>query len=196
MTHLAQTALKLGAAFAALALTACGSSDRQSPSLDLPLSAPQGVSGVMADFIEVCSLSMTDRTAAISALSERGWQAPSSGDVQQMAAFGGYMSESETGEQLQIYTVDFPHVEGVSCQLTSTYFEEMPNFSALAEIPGLLGDFKSFSNSGDESQLGRFSGIAPNGYPLTVQLITNSDFFYTLIMTTTRPVRPSESNQE
>ena len=73
MTHFARTALRLGAALAALALTACGASDRQSPSLDLPLSAPNGASGMVADFIEVCSLSMIDRAAAITALSERGW---------------------------------------------------------------------------------------------------------------------------
>ena len=113
-----------------------------------------------------------------------------------MAAFGGYMSESETGEQLQIYTVEFPHVEGVSCQLTSTSVDQQPDFSSLANIPGMLGEFTSYGDGIDESQLGRFSGIAPDGYPLTIQLISNADFFFTLIMTTTRPVRPSESNQE
>jgi hypothetical protein len=196
MTHSVRTLLKLGAVSAALVLSACGSSDRQTPSLDLPFTAPAGASKVLTDFIEVCSLSMIDRSAAISALDARGWQAPSAGDIQQMAAFGGYASESENGEQLQIISIDFPHVDGVTCLISSTYLDETPDFSPVGEIPGMLGEITSYGDGSDEGQLGRFSGIGPDGYPLTIQVLSNNDLFYNLSMTTTRPVKPSDSNQE
>lgn len=197
MTHTVRTLLKLGAVSAALMLAACGSPDRQSPSLDLPLTAPSGASGIVADFIEVCSLSMIDQPAAIRALSERGWQAPSPENMQQMAALGGgFASEGENGEQMQIFSIDYPHVEGVSCQLTSTFVEATPDFSPVAQIPGLLGDFTTYGDGREQGQLGRFSGIGPDGRPVILQVLSTGDIFFNLSMTTTRPVTPSDPNQE
>jgi len=196
MVRSVRTALTWSAVAAALALAACGSSDRQTPSLDLPLTAPTGADQILTDFIEVCSLSMVDQPGAIGALNERGWQAPSAGDLQQMAAFGGYASEFENGEQLQIFPIEFPHVEGKTCLVSSTYFESVPDFSPLTRIPGLLGDITSYGDDGDSGQIGRFSGIGPDGYPLTIQVLNNDDLFYNLSMTVTRPAKPSKSNQE
>ena len=177
-------------------LAACGSSDRQTPSLDLPLSAPAGTATIVADFIEVCSLSLVDQAAAIAALNERGWQAPSADNMLQMAAFGGYASERENGEQMQISSIDFPHVEGVTCQLTSTFVDETPDVSPVARIPGLIGDFKTYGDGSDTGRIGRFSGIGPDGRPVILQTLSTGDIFFNLSMTTTRPVKPSESNQE
>ncbi len=196
MTHTVRTLLKLGAVSAALMLAACGSPDRQTPSLDLPLTAPASASGIVADFIEVCSLSMIDQPAAIAALSERGWQPPGADSMQQIAAFGGFASEGENGEQMQIFSIDYPHVEGVSCQLTSTFIETIPDFSPMADIPGLIGGFKTYGEGLEQGQLGQFSGIGPNGYPVTVQVLSTGDIFFNLFMTTTRPVKPSDPNQE
>lgn len=196
MTRSVRTALTWSAVFAALALTACGSSDRQTPTLDLPLTAPTGADQILTDFIEVCSLSMIDQPAAIRALSQRGWQAPSAGDIQQMAAFGGYASEFENGEQLQIFPIDFPHVEGKTCLISSTNFEAAPDFAPLTRISGLLGEITAYGDGSETGRMGRFSGIGPDGYPLTIQVLNNDDLFFNLSMTVTRPVKPSKSNQE
>ena len=61
-------------------LAACSASDRQTPTLELPLVAPDGAKGIVADFIEVCSVAMNDRQGAISLLSERNYVVPDAAD--------------------------------------------------------------------------------------------------------------------
>ncbi|MEO1189890.1 MAG: hypothetical protein AAFW60_12545, partial [Pseudomonadota bacterium] len=144
MHSAARTSVLANAVATALLLTACGSSDRQTPTLDLPLSAPEGTSGVVADFIEICSLAMIDRTAAMTAISGRdAWTAPRGSDLDEAAAFGGFVSEGENGESFQIFQLEFPHVEGVSCQIVGSLPAEDPDVSVITEIPGLQGEVRT-----------------------------------------------------
>lgn len=197
MPSAARNPILASAAAAALMLTACGSSDRQTPTLDLPLEAPAGASNVVADFVELCSLVMIDQSAAITAISQRDrWKAPSGSILDEAVAFGGFVSEGENGESFQIFSLDFPHVEGVSCQIVGSLPDQHPDLSALADLPGMLGAYQTVGTGDDVSQIGRFSGIGPDGYPVTLQVVSNPNLFFTLAMTSTRPVKPSASNPE
>ncbi len=185
-----------GAALTGLALTACGSSDRQTPTLDLPLTAPDGTDGVLADFIDICSLSLVDQPAAIEQLSEREWSVPGGSSMEQVAAFGGHFSENAEGYTIQFVPVDYPHLKGTNCFVVGMPEGELPDLSPLQDIDGLQGTLQSSGFGGDDNQLGRFSGIAPSGYPVTIQAIKTNNRFINLIMTTTRPVKPTDTTQE
>ena len=185
-----------GLAIAVFALGACGASDRQTPTLELPLVAPDGAQGIVADFIEVCSVAMSDQQGAIALLSERDYVVPDASDLVQMAAMGGHMSEDADGNTIQIIPIDFPHVNGVTCNVYGIPLEEMPDVSAVERIAGLQGTMSAMGFGEDRSKLGRFSGIGPDGYPIAVQVMTSDDSFFNLSMTTTRPVDPADTTQE
>jgi len=187
------------ASLSALFLSACsGAGDRQSPTLELPFVAPEGAPTIVTDFIDVCSLSMSDQPAAIKLLSDRGWSSADLDSMAEVAAFGGYMAENEAGQTLQIIPVDFPHLQGRTCMLVglAEIDEALPDFSSLDQIDGLMGGLQSAGLPNRRGSVGRYSGIAPSGHPITIQVITNDDTFFNANITLMRPVRPTATNSE
>ena len=186
---------QIGAAIAALAVSACGASDRQAPTIDLPLTAPEGTNRIVKDFLEICSLSVNDIDTAIEALDRSFWLVDQSAN-QTVEMMGGHQSESIRSASFQIIPIDFPHADGVTCQVLNPDAETMPDFAELSNLEGFQGAIEEFGIGPSASRIGRFSAIAPDGYPVTVQLFVRGERFYNLSMTTMRPRQPSESNQE
>ncbi|MCB8840596.1 hypothetical protein [Aurantimonas sp. VKM B-3413] len=112
-------------------------------SLKLPLTAPEGVSKTLADYLEICSTGMTNIPAAGSLALKRGWMSmdPNGGGLAAgvAAAAGLFSATKDDGSFLTISRVQFPHVAASSCQMVLAAKPGDLGTDKLSEIEGIEG---------------------------------------------------------
>lgn len=164
----------LAASLLALTLAACGGAadtGRQAPTLELPLTAPEGAPPLIADFIEICSIAMEDPVKGAAALGRReGWRGEERARSAGMALAGMAMAEhGDTGVQIRIIAHEFPHLKSVTCRIDA--FPRSGGFDAADLSPGTLADIDGFTSDvrtlptpyGESMKAARYSGVAQNG---------------------------------
>ncbi len=194
----------LAASLLALSLAACGSSGdgARKPTVEMPLAAPEGAKPIIADFVEICSASLYDREQFLKAVQSKpdwklqGMDELSPAEIAMMSEVEFYAAEREDQRAaLRVEAISFPHLEGAFCSLNIFDDPDLKaaDLSLLGEIPGFIGDQKTFSARGETLFTGRWSAIGPNGFPVTLQAqIVPPNNFAFATMATSRPSTPSD----
>ena len=102
----------------AFLLVGCSGESRDEVRFDLPLKAPEGGHSLVADFVDICSLSLVDQSSAKKLAVERGWNSEVA-DMDLMAQFAGMAvyTDEKTGANLQMMPVVYPHLDIKICMI-------------------------------------------------------------------------------
>ena len=181
--------------FLALGFAACGGEQDNEVRVALPLSAPDGAHELVADFVDICSLSLVDRGEAMQLADDRGWasEVPQADLMAQFTGMAMY-SDPNSGAQLQITPIAYPHLDIKLCMVNlfdHDFDEDDLNLSVIHEIDGLQGGF--FPMPGDADGVGRWSFIGPNGEPVILQAMRPTASFVQLHMSTDKRLYPNKS---
>ncbi|MAN74253.1 MAG: hypothetical protein CME85_10890 [Henriciella sp.] len=185
----------------AVLLAACesaGGDGKLTPTLEGGISAPEGASPVLVDFVNVCSslvLEARDPGVVFTAL---GWEIPDGTSPEEMAAFGGAVAEKEmTADMplmLQLMPMDFPHVDGMTCSVTGYGANDIArvDIAGLDGIEGMMGKVDTYEKDGDSVGLGRWSGVTQDGSVVTIYAMrANRGEVLNLSLNKTKPVEPA-----
>ena len=178
-----------------LALAACGGSDKAVESgVELPLNAPEAAHILVVDFVEVCSLFMSDRKAAVDMARGRGWSDQYSGtDV--AAKFTGIsiFEHKHSDAEMHFMPAVYPHLDTRTCMIIHMRadVEKTPlELDKIHNVEGLEGGFAAIPG-GDELGIGRWSFVADNGQTVLINATHTIPRFLQLNMSTHRHLKPN-----
>lgn len=188
--------MRWGSVVAAVALAACTQASGPSePRTMLPLTAPAGATGVVKDFIEVCSQGLVDANKAVGAAGSRGWKPAADGVA--MAAAGSFVlthgDDSPDRSQLLINDINYPHQHSRTCQLIVLDVDALngpPDLSAIDKIEGIKGGVVQFPAMGSR---GLWSFIGPEGDVVTISTIFSPPRILQLNMGTSHRLPPPKA---
>ncbi|MGB3625915.1 MAG: hypothetical protein WA989_08800 [Henriciella sp.] len=183
---------------ALLALGACGGAESGlDPTLGESLPEVEQDGSMVKEFIAICGDIVIDEMAPASALEGFDWEQPVGATMAQMAAIGGFAAEkSEAALSLQVMPVDFPHLQGVNCTISTMdpMTVDMASLDPFESLEGFDGGVRMVGAGRDRTELGRYSGVARDGAVVTINAMRFEDGrFMTLSMSKSKPVDPAGS---
>ena len=169
------------------------------PTTSLPIAAPAGASNIVAEFVEVCSAAIKDGIQIGGLLAERGWQV--SGGPDDVDGLVGILGAEhpELDLTLQLIPLDYPHLKGTGCSMSGYNVLNITaaDLTGLNDLPGFPGSMRDYGRSPDAMTMGRWSAIAPDGEPITVNATFMADAkFLNLNMNHTRRVQPDVESKQ
>ena len=183
--------MRIAALFlSAIMLAGCGGENE--PRVDLPIKAPDGAHHLVADFIDICSLSFVNRDAAMQLADDREWtsEVPEADLMAQFTGISMYVDD-RSGAQLQIMPIAYPHLDIKMCMLNLfdyTIEGDDVDLSIIHSIDGLQGGFMPMP--GDADGVGRWSFIGPSGDPVIIQAMRPTSSFLQMHMSTQKRLYP------
>lgn len=181
-------------AFAVAACSEAGGVDKTQ--VTLPLEAPAGAHNLVKDFVEICSLHLSNTQGAKSLAASRGWTSNTVGAEEMVMTnlTGISMLESaDTGAMLQFLPAVYPHLEAQTCMILWPRIEASGDeikLEVIHEIDGLEGGYTPLPG-GANSGLGRWSFVADNGQTVTIQAMRTDPNFLQMTMNTHKHINPN-----